>query len=261
MDNFEPTPPTPESDDNDSGFEAIGFDQVLEILEKGEFEKEHGSIQWSSNYTFLTSVSYDHKSVTGVYKPQRGERPLWDFPDGTLCYRERASFLVSEALGWKIVPPTVLREGPRGLGSLQFYVDHDPDYHYFSFDESLTAQLMRLSLFDVLVNNADRKGGHCIVDSQGHLWGIDHGITFHAANKLRTVIWNFAGNPIPQILMDDVEALCARLDHPEDDIICELQKLLNAREMNSFTRRVRFLLNEPLYPTPGPGPNYPWPPV
>ncbi|HVU13453.1 MAG TPA: SCO1664 family protein, partial [Phototrophicaceae bacterium] len=168
-------------------------EHMLEILEKGSIDEEFGLLRWSSNYAFLISLVCNEEKVTAVYKPQRGERPLWDFPDGTLCYRETAAYLTSHELGWEIVPPTVLRDGPRGLGSMQVYVDHDPQINFFNFDESFAAQLMRICLFDVLINNADRKGGHCLLDNQGHIWGIDHGIAFNSVHKLRTVIWDYAG--------------------------------------------------------------------
>jgi uncharacterized repeat protein (TIGR03843 family) len=246
---------------NDPDGDAMTIERVLEILEQGTVDAEHGAIRWSSNYTFLTSVTHDETTLMAVYKPQRGERPLWDFPDGTLCYRERAAYLTSEALDWQIVPPTALREGPRGLGSLQFFIDHDPEHNYFTFDDSMTPQLMRLAAFDVIINNADRKGGHCLVDEQNHLWGIDHGITFHAAHKLRTVIWNFANEMIPVDLLDDLRGLRQRLDDEHDDYLCRLQKLLSAAEIAAFRRRIDKLLHTSRYPTPGPGPNYPWPPV
>lgn len=240
---------------------GITFDRVMEVLEKGKIDAEHGAIRWSSNYTFLISVAQDDTEIMAVYKPQRGERPLWDFPDGTLCYRERAAFLTSEALGWQIVPPTVLRDGPRGLGSIQFFIDHDPEYNYFSFDESLLPQLMRLAAFDYLVNNADRKGGHCLVDSQNHLWGIDHGITFHASNKLRTVIWDFAGQPVPDTLLEDIEKLCVTLENPQDTFRQQIDRLLHDAEVRAFQKRIHRILKTKQYPQPGPGPNYPWPPV
>ncbi|MFW5692164.1 MAG: SCO1664 family protein [Chloroflexota bacterium] len=255
------TPPPEASDSDESQSIALTIDRVLEILETGTIDAEHGSIRWSSNYTFLTSVVKDDVSLMAVYKPQRGERPLWDFPDGTLCMRERAAFITSQALGWEVVPPTALREGPRGLGSVQFFIDHDPNYNYFAFDKALLPQLMRLAVFDVIINNADRKGGHCIVDSEDHLWGIDHGITFHSAHKLRTVIWNFAEQPIPDTYLDDLETLLIHLDDPQDPYTCELGRLLSPGEISAFKRRIRKLLDTRRYPIPGPGPNYPWPPV
>lgn len=255
-----PDSPSPDEAD-DSTETAITIEQVVEILDKGEVDAEHGAIRWSSNYTFLTSVTYDNTSLMAVYKPQRGERPLWDFPDGTLCFRERAAYLTSDALGWQIVPPTALRDGPRGLGSLQFFVDHDPEYNYFVFDDSLKPQLMRLAAFDVIVNNADRKGGHCIVDSQSHLWGIDHGITFHPSHKLRTVIWDFSDQPVPDVLLDDMRQLRSCLDDPCAPYTQQMTDLLSGREVAAFVRRIDKLLATGTYPTPGPGPNYPWPPV
>jgi hypothetical protein len=246
---------------SDENGKALSVERVLDVLDKGRVETEHGVMRWSSNYTFLVSVAHEDITLMAVYKPQRGERPLWDFPDGTLCYRERAAFLTSEALGWQLVPPTVLREGPRGLGSIQFYVDHDPEVNYFSFDETMIPQLMRLSAFDYLVNNADRKGGHCLVDEAGRLWGIDHGITFNSAPKLRTVIWDFAGQPVPDALLTDIERLCVDIDNGDGAYRQSLGKLLSEREISAFQNRVRHILRTKRYPQPGNGPNYPWPPV
>lgn len=239
----------------------ITIQRVLEVLKQGTLQTEHGMMRWSSNYTFLVSVVHDDVQLMAVYKPQKGERPLWDFPDGTLCYREVAAFLTSQELGWELVPPTVLREGSHGVGSMQFYIDHDPEVNYFTFDTEVIPQLMRLATFDCVVNNADRKGGHCLLDSQGHLWGIDHGITFHTSNKLRTVIWDFAGQPIPSALLPDLERLCASLDNVETPYRKELCQLLSEAEIWALHNRVRHLLRSKRYPQPGPGPNYPWPPV
>lgn len=253
--------PKTSSDPNPEQSQAITIERVLEILEKGDITTEHGSIRWSSNYAFLLTVTHDDTGVMCVYKPRVGERPLWDFPDGTLYMRERASFLTSQRLGWQVVPPTVIRDGPRGPGSMQFFIDHDPDYNYFSFDESLKPQLARLSLFDCMVNNADRKGGHCLVDATNHLWGIDQGLTFNVAHKLRTVIWDFAGQHIPPALLKDIEGLCDDLNRPDSPFVCELQQLLTPQEIMTFQRRTEKLIKSGRYPKPGPGPNYPWPPV
>lgn len=256
----QPTP-TPDSSDASPPSVPVNFERVLKTLETGNITEEHGLIRWSSNYTMLLTVASDDLSLLAVYKPQRGERPLWDFPDGTLCYRERASFLVSEALGWRIVPPTVLRSGPRGVGSMQFFVDHDPEYNYFSFDASLRPQLERMVLFDVVTNNADRKGGHCLVDAQKHLWGIDQGLTFNTAPKLRTVVWEFAGQPIPDALMTDLEALCAKVSESDAELRAALCGLLAEQEISVFENRIKRLLKSARFPKPGAGPNYPWPPV
>lgn len=239
----------------------VTIERVLEVLEKGTIESEYGVMRWSSNYTFLLSVSYEDVTTLAVYKPRKGERPLWDFPDGTLCNREVASFLTSRELGWKIVPPTVLRDGPHGIGSVQFYIDHDPNVNYFSFDEALRPQLRRLVAFDYIVNNADRKGGHCLVDKHDHVWGIDHGITFNVDHKLRTVIWDFASEAIPDNLLADLEALCSKIEDPTSAYAQSLCDLLDSAEMRAFKSRVRRLLQQKRFPTPGAGPNYPWPPV
>jgi uncharacterized repeat protein (TIGR03843 family) len=239
----------------------ITVERLLEVLSKGQIAEEHGVMRWSSNYTFLLSMTYEDITVMAVYKPQRGERPLWDFPDGTLCYREVASFLTSHTLGWQLVPPTVLRDGPHGIGSVQFYIDHDPEENYFAFDESLIPQLQRLAAFDYIVNNADRKGGHCLLDRDRHVWGIDHGLTFNTAHKLRTVIWDFAGEPIPDTLLMDISRLCELIDKTDSPYQQNLRKMLEPAEIDAFHRRIQRLLKQRRYPRPGPGPNYPWPPV
>lgn len=239
----------------------ISHARVLQVMQNGALDEEYGMLRWSSNYAFLVGIALEDVRLTSVYKPQTGERPLWDFPDGTLCYREYAAFLTSEALGWQIVPPTVLRTGPRGLGSFQFYIDHDPEQHYFTFDEALRPQLQRIALFDALINNADRKGGHCLLDASGHIWGIDHGITFHSGSKLRTVIWDFANQPVPEALLADVTQLEVLLSDTNSAYRRALDELLAPDEVRAFQRRIRLLLRLGAFPLPGAGPNYPWPPV
>jgi hypothetical protein len=245
---------TPES-------QPISAARALEILERGSIHEEYGMLRWSSNYAFLMAIKEGDDIVTAVYKPQKGERPLWDFPDGTLCYREYLSFLTSQALGWDIVPPTVLRTGSRGLGTFQFYIDHDPDVHYFTFPDAVKPQLARMAAFDVIVNNADRKGGHCLLDDSGHIWGIDHGITFHAQHKLRTVIWDYAGQPVADDLMDDLRALLGQVETQDSPWRAAAQELITTAELRAFHRRLKSLVESGCYPTPGPGPNYPWPAV
>jgi uncharacterized repeat protein (TIGR03843 family) len=254
--------PTDETD-ADLNRPTIGLtlSRVLDVLERGTVLDKYGRMPWSTNYTFLIGVRNGDIEVPAVYKPVAGERPLWDFPDGTLAQRERAAFLTSDVLGWMIVPPTVLREGPHGLGSIQFYIDHDPERHYFTFDDSLRPQVLRLALFDVIINNADRKGGHCLLDSQGHVWGIDHGISFHAQNKLRTVIWDYAGEPIAEELLADCERLLCTLEDASSAYKQALCQLLTSAEIMALGARIRRLLRARTYPAPGPGPNYPWPPV
>ncbi len=250
------------SDSAGANSEAITIAQVLQTLSLGTIQEEHGLLPWGSNYAYLIPVSGDEHTLLAVYKPQRGERPLWDFPDGGLCYREVAAFLVSEMLGWQLVPPTVLRGGPYGLGSVQFYVDHDPEMNYFSpFPPECREQLQRCAVFDIIINNADRKGGHCLLDSQGHLWGIDHGVSFHYAPKLRTVIWEFAGQPLPESITRDLMTLCKTLGKVDAPVNQAFRELISERERAAFHRRIGRLLEAGQFPHPGSGPNYPWPPV
>ncbi len=242
--------------------QPITIQRVLDVLNQGQIEAEHGLMRWSTNYTFLVTVCHDDTQLTAVYKPHKGERPLWDFPDGMLCKRELASFLTSEELGWRIVPPTVVRDGPRGIGSVQFFIEHDPEENYFTFGESHPDEMRRICAFDVLVNNADRKGGHLLIDQQGHIWGIDHGITFNQINKLRTVIWDFAGEPLPDALLSDIDRLRQSLIDHKSAFHQSLTDLLTEREIMTFQQRVQQMLRARKFPRPGPGgPNYPWPPV
>jgi uncharacterized repeat protein (TIGR03843 family) len=251
--------------------------ETLQRLQTGELEMQ-GLLPWSSNYTFLVHICDDERRIEAVYKPRRGERPLWDFAQGTLCQRERAAFLVSDALGWGLVPPTVLRDGPHGLGSIQFFVEHDPECHYFTFEgeAAYREQLQQLALFDVLVNNADRKSGHVLlavpvaVDAAGNptdsaeirrLWAIDHGICFHTDYKLRTVIWEFAGEPIPPALLADLNKLKEQLCEATTPLSRQLKGLLSTLEIIALHNRLDQLLKRTSFPQPGPGRHYPWPPV
>lgn len=236
--------------------------EILELLEDGSLETE-GLISWGSNYTFLARVCHTKRELNAIYKPRKGERPLWDFAPGTLCLRERAAFLVSEGLEWGLVPPTVLRDGPHGWGSVQRFVEHNPDEHYFTIqgEEPYASQLQQIVLFDLLVNNADRKGGHVLVDDARRLWSIDHGICFHSEYKLRSVIWEFAGEPIPERFLHDLERFGEGLADEEDGFATQVSALLNDREMEALRQRVKRLLGQERFPHPGPGRHYPWPPV
>jgi hypothetical protein len=236
-------------------------DRVLYTLRHGVMREAHGMLRWSSNSAFLVSVEDSDLTLLTVYKPQRGERPLWDFPEGTLCYREAAAYTISAALGWHVVPPTLVRDGLRGFGSVQYYVAHNPDVNYFTLDEEHVEPLMRFAAFDYIVNNADRKGGHCLLDARRHLWGIDHGICFHVAPKLRTVIWDFAGQPIPEPILVDVERVYCDVEDHSSPVRDNMDSLLSGAEIHALLARMRRLLQRREYPRPGPGPNYPWPPV
>jgi uncharacterized repeat protein (TIGR03843 family) len=238
---------------------SISFDDMLAALGQGEFEM-HGLLPYGSNYTFLVSLLHCEHKVLAVYKPVQGERPLWDFPDETLALREVAAFLVSNTLGWDFVPPTVYRDGPHGPGSVQWFVDAQDGVHYFTLGEADRPTLQRVALFDVLINNADRKGGHIIRDKQGKLWCIDHGVCFHSDPKLRTVVWDFAGEPIPDDLLADLRDFRECLAGDET-LRTALDTLLTPAEVASLRRRTDRLLRLKHYPDPGPGRNFPWPPV
>jgi len=233
----------------------------LNILRQGEVTLK-GEFVWGSNYTFLVDVQHEDLSLPAVYKPIRGERPLWDFPSASLARREAAAYLVSEALGFGIVPPTVYRrKAPLGAGSLQRFVEHDPQYHYFNFIPEDRQRLRPVALFDLLVNNADRKGGHVLVDADQHFWLIDHGLCFHVEDKLRTVIWDFAGQPIPDELCDALQGLLSKLDEPSDWLEA-LSKLISRSELRALSRRTARLLAARCFPDPPDERRaYPWPPV
>lgn len=239
---------------------------ILHLLQNGRLEIE-GLLPWSSNYTFLVQVCGEAVELPAVYKPRRGERPLWDFPQGTLCARERAAFVVSAALGWALTPPTVLRDGPHGLGSVQLFIEHDPERHYFTFEgqPDYTAQLQKLVLFDILINNADRKGGHVLLEQKegqpDHLWAIDHGVCFHTDPKLRTVIWEFAGQPAPPDLLADLQRFQEDMALDNGRLRTQLNELLSVQEVTALLHRLRNLLQTGLFPQPGSGRHYPWPPV
>ena len=239
----------------------VSMERVENLLRAGEIVEDYGRLRWSSNYTMLISIQDDDLQSLAIYKPQKGERPLWDFPDGTLCKREVAAYVVSHELGWDLVAPTVLREGPLGIGAVQLFMEHDPEITYFQLSDDFIPELQRFALFDYITNNTDRKGGHCLLDAQGKLWGIDHGICFHHHPKLRTVIWDFAGEPISVELMDDLVNLCSVLADNQSPFSQQLGNLLSAIEVQAFEIRLDRLIQHRHFPKPGPGPNYPWPAV
>jgi len=242
--------------------------EILHLLQYGDIDLE-GLLPWSSNYTFLARVHQDDLETLAVYKPRQGERPLWDFAQGTLCQRERAAYLVSEAIGWGVVPTTVVREGPHGAGSLQAFIDHDPECHYFTFEgeADFRTQLQQIALLDIVINNADRKGGHILLqESENHtdkarLWAIDHGVCFHTQYKLRTVVWEFAGMPIPDDLLADLEGLRSDLFSRSSTFVLDLSTQLDESEMTALLKRVDQLIELGLFLEPGPSRHYPWPPV
>ena len=227
--------------------------RVLDLLRHGDIELK-GRLPWSSNGTFLVEVCLGDERDMAVYKPLRGERPLWDYPTG-LYRREVGVYLVSEALGWGLVPETVVREdGPYGLGSLQRFVPSHFEEHYFTMLErpELHDALKTICLFDVIVNNGDRKSGHCLRAEDGRIWAIDHGLCLHEEAKLRTVIWDFAGQPMPPERLDDVARLAAA---PPP----ELAPLLEPAEVEALAARARSVLRRPVFPAIRSARAYPWP--
>lgn len=228
---------------------------VPDVLAAGEIDLV-GRMPWSSNATFLAEARLGEECQTAIYKPLRGERPLWDFPQG-IYKREIAAYAMSEALGWGLVPPTVERDGPLGPGSVQQFIEFDSEEHYFTLvesgDDNVVDQLQTVCCFDLLVNNTDRKSGHCLLDYDGHIWAIDNALAFHAEFKLRTVIWEFAGEPIPETLLADVAAL---VDH---GLSTALDELLDPFEREALRTRARALLAERHFPADTTGHRYPWP--
>nr|WP_221220395.1 SCO1664 family protein [Mycolicibacterium sp. BK634] len=249
-----------------------------------------GRIRSASNATFLCEATWSGETVHCVYKPVAGEQPLWDFPDGTLAGRELGSYLVSTALGWNIVPYTIIRDGPAGPGMLQLWVDQPGDsdesepagpglvdlfppesippgylsvlraYDYAGNDVTLVhaddLRLRRMAIFDVIVNNADRKGGHILAGVDNRVYGVDHGVSLHVQDKLRTVLWGWAGKPVDDESLESVAALGEQLSGPLAD---ELREHITADEVAALRRRVRTLLREPVMPGPDRHRPIPWP--
>lgn len=228
---------------------------TLQLLEQGEITSLELS-PWGSNYTFLAKVRDGSGECRAVYKPRDGEAPLWDFPGGTLYKREYAAYLLSQILGWSFIPATVIREGPYGVGSLQLFVDHDPRINYFTLKESNPDALRTIACFDLVANNADRKASHCLMGPDQEVCGIDHGLTFHSMTKLRTVIWDFAGEPVPEVLLNQLSGFAEQMKQPEP-MVRELSGLLDREEAAALKHRVAWLLETREYPAPV-QPRYPY---
>lgn len=243
---------------------AVTDDEALDLLADASLEPL-GHIAVASNATLLCRVAGDDE-VLAVYKPARGEAPLWDFPAGRLHRREVAAYALDRALGWGMVPPTVLRDdAPFGPGSVQLFVEHDPDRHYFALvtepDPAIREQLQRMVVWDLVTNNADRKGSHVLIDDRGRLRLVDHGLTFHEEPKLRTVAWDFAGEPVAGEDRAAVAALAERLDDDRDPSTRQLCALLAPSEVVATARRARLVAELRRFPPPtGPRP-FPWPPL
>ena len=215
-----------------------------------------GQFTLGSNYTFLVEVVYQDQAYPAVYKPTRGEQPLWDFEESTLALREVAAYIVSKSLGFHIVPYTALREdGPYGGGSLQQFIDYDPNYHYFNFSSEDKLLLKPVALFDLLINNADRKGGHVFFENETHkLFAIDHGICFHEDEKLRTVLWDFGGQMIPDDLLSRLSL--------NSNLLADLEPYLSLSEIRSLQSRAERIAKKRIFPAqPRARRAMPWPPL
>ena len=231
------------------------LETIKHALQHGDLQLK-GQFMLGSNYTFLVEITHEEKTYPAVYKPTQGEQPLWDFAENSLAQREVAAYLVSEALGFHFVPFTTLRDqGPYGAGSIQQYIEYDSDYHYFSFSDDDKQLLKPVVLFDMLVNNADRKGGHVFFETDTHkLFAIDHGICFHEDEKLRTVLWEFGGQKIP----DD---LLARINLGPG-LLTDLERYLNPREISALCNRAEAIRKRGIFPRqPRDRRAMPWPPL
>jgi hypothetical protein len=238
---------------------SLDGESQLRLLREGRI-KARGLMPDCSNYTYLAQVHGPGGAQTlAVYKPSQGETPLDDFPDGTLGKREVAAYLVSAALGWQVVPFTVYRDnGPLGPGSLQQFVVADLREHYFSLMPARASTFRTMAAFDLIVNNADRKSGHCLLDREGHIWGVDNGLTFHPLPKLRTVIWEFGGEEIPANLRHDAQRLTGELEAGKG-WVKDLRALITGPEIRALGQRARRVADEGCYPEPSSRWAYPWP--
>ncbi|MEK6222871.1 MAG: SCO1664 family protein [Chloroflexota bacterium] len=236
---------------------------ILEGLQFGDISVD-GQFMWGSNYTLLCQVTHKDQKLNAVYKPTRGEQPLWDFPTESLAGREVAAYLISEALGWGFVPPTIYRiDGPTGPGSLQLYIEHDSERHYFKFTDEERQKLRKIALFDVIVNNTDRKGGHVLIDltQEDKFWVIDHGICFHAQPKLRTVIWDFADETLSDHACEIISKLREQI-LPSTPLHTQLSAFLSEIEIIAMIGRIDKLTKSGIFPSPTDKRySYPWPAV
>jgi hypothetical protein len=230
--------------------------EALDLLAGGDLQLL-GLLPRASNFTFLAEVADGDRTALAVYKPRTGETPLWDYPEGTLCNREVAAYRVARDLGWPDVPATVLRDGPHGEGSVQLYVEADPSEHYFTLRGRFDDVFRAVAAFDLVVGNGDRKAGHCLLAPDGRIWVVDHGLCFATEPWLRTVIWDFAGEPIPEALLEDIERAEQALR--SGDLRDELAGLLSEEEIDALAERARETVASGRYPEPGPGRSYPWP--
>jgi uncharacterized repeat protein (TIGR03843 family) len=240
---------------------ATDLGEITDALREGPIEVL-GLLPNASNAALLVRCggASGAEPELAVYKPAAGETPLWDFPEGTLHRREVAAYEVAHALGWPNVPATVLRDGPHGPGSLQRFVRFDPDEHYFTLTERHRDACARIAAFDLVTNNADRKGGHLLLDDDDRIWVIDHGVCFAVEPKLRTVIWDFIDEPLPEGVLPELERLVE--DVRDGELGRRLAPLLDADEIQAVVERARTLLAAGVFPAPDPDTRpFPWPPI
>ncbi|GAC1325709.1 MAG: SCO1664 family protein [Mycobacteriales bacterium] len=243
--------------EQDDGVRLLDLDAALTLLGAGTLSIE-GRLVDASNATLYCGISLDGVDAACVYKPVQGERPLWDFPDGTLAYREMAAYAVSEATGWTVVPPTVLRDGPYGLGMVQLWIDVDESVDLSTLARSDHPALRRMAVLDAVINNADRKGGHLLPTPEGHVYGVDHGVCFSVEDKLRTLLWGWRGDPLTDEAVEMLSRLRAELEGALGE---RLSELLARAELRATIRRVDRLLATGVHPLPsGDWPAIPWPP-
>ncbi|MFL2639982.1 MAG: SCO1664 family protein [Dehalococcoidia bacterium] len=229
-----------------------------QILEQGDF-LDVKEIYDGTNRVFDTLIGTPAENVRAIYKPKSGEAPLYDFPRGTLFQREHASYLVSEALSWDIVPTTTIRTGPYGIGSVQEYIDHDSNSTYIELKKTHEYRLQEFAVFDIITNNADRKGTHFLLDQNDQIWGIDHGLTFSTDYKLRTVVWDFIGDSIPDKIIRDLKTIDERIS-TGSSLFSSINQLIDKDELAALKDRISLLIDLQIFPFPGSGRNVPWPP-
>jgi uncharacterized repeat protein (TIGR03843 family) len=236
---------------------VLDVPDALRLLRDGTLDVE-GRLYDASNATLFCTVTLDGVTTACVHKPVAGERPLWDFPDGTLAARAVAAYVVSEALGWDIVPPTVMRDGPFGVGMCQLWIDIDETVDVAALARGDHPQLRRMAVYDAVVNNADRKGGHLLPTVDGHVFGVDHGVCFSIDDKLRTILWRWRGKRLTDEAIDALSGLRAQL---EGDLGAQLRALLDLDEVGATVMRVDRLLATCRHPLPSDDwPPVPWPP-
>jgi uncharacterized repeat protein (TIGR03843 family) len=243
--------------DNNSNFKL-----VINILQFGKIEVI-GQPLIGSNDTLFVKTTFGQESLHAIYKPERGEQPLWDFPLNSLSKREISAFIISHLIGWNFVPPTIYTtsSAPFGNGSLQLFIPHNPRITFFNLLNRDIRTIQKIAIFDTIINNADRKGGHIIQDENGKIWLIDHGLCFHTDYKLRTVIWDFADQTIPDELLEEMQRFHNIIKNEKFFLVQKLKKLLSSVEFFMVVKRTDELLRAGTFPAIGNRESrpYPWP--